>query len=313
VIAAAEQKAATLVEALPYIRRFAGKTVVVKYGGNALAGTSEHDALALFAEDVVLMRLVGMRPVVVHGGGPQISDLMGRLGKQAEFVDGLRVTDAETVDIVRMVLKGHVNPRLVAAINVHGNFAVGVSGVDAGLIRARPRDARLGFVGDVTEIDPAVIHGLIADEFIPVIATIGSDEHGQAFNINADTVAGAIAEALDAEKLVYLTDVEGLRRRVDDPASLVRQVTADELAAMIADGTIAGGMIPKAESCIRAVGHGVHRAHILDGRIAHVLLLEIFTDAGVGTIVVGTDGTTDPPGEPAGRTTTPDQGGEGAP
>jgi acetylglutamate kinase len=313
VIAAAEQKAATLVEALPYIRRFAGKTVVVKYGGNALAGTSEHDALALFAEDVVLMRLVGMRPVVVHGGGPQISDLMSRLGKQAEFVDGLRVTDAETVDIVRMVLKGHVNPRLVAAINVHGNFAVGVSGVDAGLIRARPRDARLGFVGDVTEIDPAVIHGLIADEFIPVIATIGSDEHGQAFNINADTVAGAIAEALDAEKLVYLTDVEGLRRRVDDPASLVRQVTADELAAMIADGTIAGGMIPKAESCIRAVGHGVHRAHILDGRIAHVLLLEIFTDAGVGTMVVGTDGTTDPPGEPAGRTTTPDQGGEGAP
>ena len=312
-IAAAEQKAATLVEALPYIRRFAGKTVVVKYGGNALAGTSEHDALALFAEDVVLMRLVGMRPVVVHGGGPQISDLMSRLGKQAEFVDGLRVTDAETVDIVRMVLKGHVNPRLVAAINVHGNFAVGVSGVDAGLIRARPRDARLGFVGDVTEIDPAVIHGLIADEFIPVIATIGSDEHGQAFNINADTVAGAIAEALDAEKLVYLTDVEGLRRRVDDPASLVRQVTADELAAMIADGTIAGGMIPKAESCIRAVGHGVHRAHILDGRIAHVLLLEIFTDAGVGTMVVGTDGTTDPPGEPAGRTTTPDQGGEGAP
>ncbi len=288
--AAAEQKAATLVEALPYIRRFVGKTVVVKYGGNALAGTSDHDALALFAEDVVLMRLVGMRPVVVHGGGPQISDLMARLGKEPEFVDGLRVTDSETVDIVRMVLKGHVNPKLVAAINVHGNYAVGVSGVDAGLIRARPRDSRLGFVGEVTAIDPAVVRGLIADEFIPVIATIGSDERGQAFNINADTVAGAIAEALDAEKLVYLTDIEGLRRDVDDPASLLRQVGTDELATMVADGSIAGGMIPKVESCIRAVRHGVRRAHILDGRIAHVLLLEIFTDAGIGTMVVGAEG-----------------------
>ena len=280
-------KASTLVEALPYIRRFAGKTVVVKYGGNALAGTSGHDALALFAEDVVLMRLVGMRPVVVHGGGPQISELMGRLGMQAQFVDGLRVTDAETVGVARMVLKGQVNPQLVAAINVHGNFAVGVSGVDGGLIRARPRDPRLGFVGDVTEINPAVVERLLDDEFIPVIATIGSDETGQAYNINADTVAGAIAESLGAEKLVYLTDIEGLRRDVDDAASLIRRATADELDAMIADGTIAGGMIPKVASCTAAVRRGVHRAHILDGRIAHVLLLEIFTDEGIGTMVVG--------------------------
>jgi acetylglutamate kinase len=279
-------KAATLVEALPYIRRFAGKTVVVKYGGNALAGTSEHDALALFAEDVVLMRLVGMRPVVVHGGGPQISELMARLGMEATFVDGLRVTDAKTVEVARMVLKGQVNPQLVAAINVHGNFAVGVSGVDGGLIRARPRDRRLGYVGDVTEINPAVVDRLLDDEFIPVIATIGSDETGQAYNINADTVAGAIAEALRAEKLVYLTDIEGLRRDVDDPTSLIRQATADELDAMIADGAIAGGMIPKVQSCTGAVRRGVRRAHILDGRIAHVLLLELFTDEGIGTMVM---------------------------
>ncbi len=283
---AAALKASTLVEALPYIRRFAGKTVVVKYGGNALAGTSDHDALTLFAEDIVLMRLVGMRPVVVHGGGPQISAMMARLGKQTEFVDGLRVTDAETVRIARMVLKGEVNPQLVAAINVHGNYAVGISGVDAGLIRATARDPDLGFVGDVTRINPGVVDGLIAEEFIPVIATIGSDETGQAYNINADTVAGAIAEAVGAEKLVYLTDIEGLRRDVDDPSSLIRQATADELAAAIDSGEIGGGMIPKVASCIQAVRNGVHRAHILDGRIAHVLLLEIFTDAGIGTMIM---------------------------
>lgn len=286
----AAQKVATLVEALPYIRRFAGKIVVVKYGGNALAGTSEHDALALLAEDIVLMRLVGMRPVVVHGGGPQISELMARLGKQAEFVNGLRVTDAETVAIARMVLKGHVNPQIVAAINVHGSYAVGVSGVDAGLIRATARDPELGFVGDVSAVNPAVLFGLLEDEFIPVIATIGSDETGQAYNINADTAAAAVAEALGAEKLVYLTDIEGLRRDVGDPASLIRQTTADELDALMADGTIAGGMIPKVASCVHAVRHGVHNAHILDGRIAHVLLLEIFTNAGIGTMIKGEPG-----------------------
>jgi acetylglutamate kinase len=286
-----ELKASVLVEALPYIRRFAGKIVVVKYGGNALAGTSDHDALSLFAEDIVLMRLVGMRPVVVHGGGPQISDLMRRLGKETQFVDGLRVTDAETVDIARMVLKGQVNPQLVAAINVHGNYAVGVSGVDGGLIRAVARDPALGFVGDVTRINPEVLLGLIDDEFIPVIATIGADETGQAYNINADTVAGAIAEALGAEKLVYLTDIEGLRRDVDDPASLIRQTTADELDRLVDEGVIAGGMIPKVASCTHAVRHGVHNAHILDGRIAHVLLLEIFTDSGIGTMIRGPEPT----------------------
>jgi acetylglutamate kinase len=285
--ASADAKAAVLVEALPYIRRFSGKTVVVKYGGNALAGASDADALSLFAEDIVLMHSVGMRPVVVHGGGPQISDLMARLGKTTEFRNGLRVTDAETVDIARMVLIGQVNPQLVSAINIHGSLAVGVSGADAGLIRATCRDPELGFVGDVESINPVLLDGLMNEGFIPVVATVGTDATGQAFNINADTVAGAIAEALHAEKLVYLTDIEGLRRVVADPTSLIRQTTADELDALMTDGTIAGGMIPKVESCVHAVRRGVRRAHILDGRIPHVLLLEIFTDAGIGTMVLG--------------------------
>lgn len=279
------QKVETLVEALPYIRRFAGSVVVVKYGGNALADTTEHDALELFAQDIVLMHLVGIRPVVVHGGGPQISALMERLGKTTEFKDGLRITDAETVDIARMVLIGQVNPQLVTAINAHGNFAVGVSGEDAGLIIARPVDEALGFVGEVERINPAIISGLVADGFIPVVATVGTDGAGQAYNINADVVAGALAQALQAEKLIYLTDIEGLRRDVDDEESLIRQTTADELDALLAGGQIAGGMIPKVASCVEAIRSGVSRAHILDGRIAHVLMLELFTDAGIGTMI----------------------------
>lgn len=285
----ANERAAVLLEALPYIQRFAGQIVVVKYGGNALAGASDDDALSLFAQDLVLMRAVGMRPVVVHGGGPQISDLMSRLGKVTEFRNGLRVTDAETVDIARMVLIGQVNPQIVSAINVHGPIAVGVSGEDAGLITATPRDPELGFVGDVDSVDPTLLTGLVADGFIPVVATIGTDAAGQAYNINADTVAGAIAEALGAEKLVYLTDIEGLRRVVADPASLIRQTTPDELDALIVEGIIAGGMIPKVDSCVRAVRSGVRRAHILDGRIPHVLLLELFTDQGIGTMVRSPD------------------------
>jgi acetylglutamate kinase len=281
----AVERAAVLVEALPYIQRFAGQVVVVKYGGNALAGASDDDALALFAQDLVLMRAVGMRPVVVHGGGPQISELMSRLGKTTEFRNGLRVTDAETVDIARMVLIGQVNPQLVSALNVHGPVAVGVSGEDAGLIRAVARDPELGFVGDVAAINPVILQSLIDDQFIPVVATIGTDSAGQAYNINADTVAGAIAESLGAEKLVYLTDIEGLRRVVDDPASLIRQTTPDELDTLVAEGIIAGGMIPKVASCVAAVRSGVRRAHILDGRIPHVLLLELFTDEGIGTMV----------------------------
>ena len=280
----AGEKAAVLVEALPYIRRFSGATVVVKYGGNAIGGT---DDLAVFAQDIVLMRTVGMRPVVVHGGGPQITELMGRLGKEPEFRGGLRVTDAETVDIARMVLRGQVNPQVVSAINVHGPLAVGVSGEDAGLLEATARDPELGFVGDVSRVNPTLLRRLLNEELVPVVATVAADATGQAYNINADTVAGAIAEALGAEKLVYLTDVEGLRRDVDDPDSLIRQATADELDRMLADGTLSGGMIPKIVSCVHAVRNGVRRAHILDGRVPHVLLLEIFTDSGIGTMVMG--------------------------
>jgi acetylglutamate kinase len=282
----ATAKAEVLVEALPYIRRFAGATVVIKYGGNALAGSTEADALAMFAQDVALLRSVGLRPVVVHGGGPQISELMQRLGKQSEFRDGLRVTDAETVDIARMVLVGQVNPQLVAAINVHGALAVGLSGEDAGLITAVARDPQLGFVGDVESINTLILDGLVTEGFVPVVATIGTDAAGQAYNINADTVAGAIASALRAAKLIYLTDIEGLRRDVHDPNSLIRQTTVGELEDLMAEGTIAGGMIPKVRSCVEAVRHGVEEAHILDGRIPHVLLLEVFTDDGVGTMVV---------------------------
>ena len=231
------------------------------------------------------MHAVGMRPVVVHGGGPQITELMARLGKVAEFRDGLRVTDAETVDIARMVLRGQVNPAIVSAINVHGPIAVGVSGEDAGLIRATARNPDLGFVGDVGDVNPVILERLLNESLIPVVATTGADAAGQAYNINADTVAGVLAEALGAEKLVYLTDIEGLRRDVDDAASLIRQTTAAELEALMAAGALTGGMIPKVTACVRAVRNGVPRAHILDGRVPHVLLLELFTDSGIGTMI----------------------------
>lgn len=283
------EKAHVLAEALPYIREFSGKTVVIKYGGHAM----EDPALAdLFAQDVVLMRLVGMNPVVVHGGGPQISDLMRRLGKEPEFVDGLRVTDAESVDIVRMALVGKVNREIVAALNQHGSLAVGLSGEDAGLIKVEMRDERLGFVGDVTSIDPSIVHRLINEELIPVIATVGVDELGQAYNINADTVAGAIALAMEAEKLVYLTDVAGIYADYPDESSLVSRTDVEGLEEMLASGAADGGMIPKLNSCARALRGGVRRAHILDGRIPHALLLEFFTREGIGTMI---DATTSEP------------------
>jgi acetylglutamate kinase len=280
------EKAAILAEALPYIRSFHGKVVVVKYGGNVMGGgVDEAEELDLFAQDIVLMRSVGMRPVVVHGGGPQIGELMARLGKVPEFVDGLRVTDAETLDIARMVLVGKVNREIVAAINVHAPIAVGLSGEDAMLLTATARDPQLGFVGDVDRVDAGLLDRLVRQELIPVIATIGTDIDGQAYNINADTAAGAIAIALDAEKLVYLTNIEGLRRDVTDPDTLIRETTADELEELMATGVLTGGMIPKIESCVSAVRRGVGHAHILDGRLPHALLLEIFTHEGVGTMV----------------------------
>jgi acetylglutamate kinase len=288
-------KASVLVEALPYIRRFWGKVVVVKYGGNVLGArpeghaVGEDEALASFAEDIVLMRSVGMLPVVVHGGGPQIGALMERVGKEVEFLDGLRVTDADTIDLVRMVLVGKVNRDIVSSINVHGALAVGLSGEDANLITATARSEALGYVGDVVDVDPVIVHHLLAQGLIPVVATIGTDQSGQAFNINADTAAGALAGALEAEKLVFLTDVAGLRAVPDDPSTLIHQVTADDLDHLVATGAARRGMIPKVEACARAVRSGVGRAHILDGRTPHALLLEVFTDEGVGTMVKGTE------------------------
>jgi len=280
----ADAKAAILVEALPYIQEFRGKVVVVKYGGSAMTDPALADS---FAEDVVLMRFVGMHPVVVHGGGPQISELMRRLGKEPEFVDGLRVTDAETMDIARMALVGKVNREIVAAINRHGPHAVGLSGEDARLLTVRQRDERLGFVGDVEVVDGSVITRMLREDLIPVVATIGVDGDGQAYNVNADTVAGAVAESLQAEKLVYLTDVEGIYHDVSDRSTLVRQIDAAGLEGMIDAGSVSDGMIPKVRSCVSAVRRGVSRAHILDGQVPHALLLEFFTREGVGTMVSG--------------------------
>ncbi|MGH8981714.1 MAG: acetylglutamate kinase [Acidimicrobiales bacterium] len=274
-------RASLLIEALPYIRRFRGAVVVVKFGGNALAGSE----VAAFAEDMVLLHSVGIKPVVVHGGGPQIGELLERLGKQSEFRDGLRVTDADTLDVARMVLVGKVNRDIVSAINVHGPLAVGLSGEDAKLITAAPHSVELGFVGRVLAVDPTILRRLLAEDLVPVVATIGADESGQAYNINADTVAGAIAESLDAEKLVFLSDVEGVRADPADPSSHLRRLTADRLSELLESGNAAGGMAPKAEACVRAVRAGVRRAHILDGRAPHAIILELFTDGGIGTMV----------------------------
>ncbi len=289
--------ASLLIEALPYIRRFSGHVVVVKYGGNALASSTDQlgDApeeatpavgtLATFAEDVVLLRSVGLQPVVVHGGGPQIGEMMQRLGKAVEFRDGLRVTDAETLDIARMVLVGKVNREIVSAINVHAPLAVGLSGEDAHLITAEQRSAQLGFVGDILRVDPTMVHGLISQGLIPVVATVGIGAAGQAYNINADTAAGAVAAALAADKLVYLTDVPGVQADRDDPSTLIGQIDAADVGQMIKEGVVDGGMVPKLEAAAQAVKEGVTRVHVLDGRVPHALLVELFTDAGLGTMV----------------------------
>ena len=285
-LAAPAAKAALLCEALPYIHRFAGRTVVVKYGGSALSSAGPGEAsLETFAEDIVLLRAIGIRPVVVHGGGPQIGELMGRLGLVPEFRDGLRVTDAETLEIARMVLVGKVNREIVTAINRHGPWAVGLSGEDAGLIRAEPRDPSLGYVGDVQSVDPSILERLLRESLVPVIATIGSDDAGQAYNINADSVAGALAEALAAEKLVFLSDVDGIATDPGDPSSRLSFLTPAEVAQLMSRGDISGGMIPKATACSQAVERGVGSAHVLDGRLPHALLLELFTEEGIGTMV----------------------------
>jgi acetylglutamate kinase len=284
--------ARTLSEALPYMRRFAGATFVVKYGGHAMGND---DLARTFARDVVLMKQVGINPVVVHGGGPQIGAMLDRLKIKSSFIDGLRVTDSETVDIVEMVLSGSINKQVVTAINAAGGTALGLSGKDGRLIEARKlerttRDPEsniervldLGFVGEPAKINPELLLNLIHSNIIPVVAPIGVGPDGETYNINADTSAGAIAATLKAQKLVMLTDVAGV---LDKQGELISEMSADRAQALMADGTIHGGMIPKLETCLDAVENGVGAAHILDGRVPHVLLLETFTAAGVGTMI----------------------------
>lgn len=273
-----------LVEALPYIRRFAGKTVIVKLGGNAIDEAIER----AMAQDVLLLRSVGIRCVLVHGGGPQVDEMMKRVGKKPEFRDGLRVTDADTLEIVRMVLVGKVNRDLVARINQEAGddpIAVGVSGEDGGLLVAAPRDPSLGFVGDVVHVRADRLVKLLDDGLSPVVATIGSDGKGQSYNINADEAARAIAAAMGAEKIVYLTSAPGLLEDVNDPLSLVQRLSADELRARLSGDSVSAGMIPKLRACAEAVDGGVGSAHIIDGRVPHAILIELLTDEGIGTMV----------------------------
>ncbi len=277
-----EKRTEALIEALPYIQRFSGSVVVVKFGGNAMV---DADLSRTFAEDIVLLRSVGLQPVVVHGGGPQIGEHLGKVGKTTEFRDGLRVTDAETLDVARMVLVGKVGREIVGQINIHGAYAVGISGEDGGLITAEHLDPDLGFVGRITDVNPNIVQRLLAEDLTPVISSIGADGKGQSYNINADTVAGAIAGALGAEKVIYLTDTSGLLADVDDDTSLIARTTVGELKQKLDKDEIGGGMLPKLLSCIDALETGAASAHLLDGRIPHVLLLELFTDSGIGTMI----------------------------
>jgi len=286
--------ARVLIEALPYIKRFHHKTIVIKYGGNAMVDQALKSS---FAQDIVLMKLVGINPVIVHGGGPQIGDLLAKIGKQSQFISGMRVTDSETMDVVEMVLGGLVNKDIVSLINQHGGRAVGLTGKDGNLIRAKklnihhktpeieaPEIIDLGHVGEVEHIDTSVVDMLVKDNFIPVIAPIGVGEDGLSYNINADLVAGKLAATLQAEKLILLTNTSGL---LDKNDKLISGLTANQIDHYISDGTIYGGMLPKISSALDAVQGSVKSAHIIDGRIMHAVLLEIFTDEGIGTLIKG--------------------------
>ncbi|KAF0922089.1 hypothetical protein E2562_024662 [Oryza meyeriana var. granulata] len=275
-----------LSEALPFIQRFRGKTVVVKYGGAAMKSPELQSSVI---RDLVLLSCVGLRPVLVHGGGPEINSWLGRVGVEPQFRNGLRVTDALTMEVVEMVLVGKVNKQLVSLISLAGATAVGLCGKDARLLTARPSPdaAALGFVGEVTRVNPSVLHPIIESGHIPVIATVAADETGQAYNINADTAAGEIAAALGAEKLLLLTDVSGILADRNDPGSLVKEIDIAGVRQMVANGKVGGGMIPKVECCVRALAQGVHTASIIDGRVPHSLLLEILTGEGTGTMITG--------------------------
>ncbi|OKH19173.1 acetylglutamate kinase [Hydrococcus rivularis NIES-593] len=273
-----------LSEALPYIQQFSGRTVVIKYGGAAMKDSSLKDKVI---RDIVFLSCVGVRPVVVHGGGPEINSWLDKLGIEPQFKDGLRVTDAPTMDVVEMVLVGRVNKEIVSLINQAGGLAVGLCGKDGHLITARPVDrGKIGFVGEVNNIDARLVESLVKSGYIPVISSVATDESGQAYNINADTVAGEIAAALGAEKLILLTDTPGILRDYKDPSTLLTRLNIQQARELIAQGIVAGGMIPKVNCCVRSLAQGVRAAHILDGRLPHALLLEIFTDEGIGSMIV---------------------------
>ena len=279
------EQAEILVQALPYIRQYYGKTVVIKYGGNAMADES---LKASVTKDIVLLRYVGMQPVVVHGGGPEITELMQKMGKEPSFVGGLRVTDAETMEIVEMVLAGKTNKSIVSLINSQGGQAVGLSGKDANLLVAKksmPGGVDIGQVGAIVQVNKEIVQTLIREGYIPVIASVAVGEQGESYNVNADHVAGELAGVLSAAKLITLTDVQGVYRDFSDKSSLISELSADEAQSLVASGVIDQGMIPKVESCITAVQAGVEKAHIIDGTIPHALLMEVFTDKGIGTMI----------------------------
>lgn len=280
------QRAQVITQALPYIQKYHNKIIVVKYGGNAMV--SEELKLQVM-EDLVLLWLIGVKPVLVHGGGPEISDMLKKVGKKSEFVDGLRVTDKETAEIVQMVLAGKINKQLVNLLGEFGGNAVGISGIDGHLIEARVKDERLGFVGEITNVNVQPILDLIEKEYIPVVSTVGCDKEGNVYNINADTAASYIAGAMKAERLITMTDIPGILRDVNDPDSIIKRVTVKEARELFEEGVISGGMIPKVECCIEAIEKGVRRVTILDGRVPHALLLELLTDEGAGTLVKGVE------------------------
>lgn len=280
------QRAEVITQALPYIQKYHDKIIVVKYGGNAMIS---EDLKMQVMEDIVLLWLIGVKPVLVHGGGPEISDMLKRVGKQSEFVNGLRVTDKETAEIVQMVLAGKINKQLVNLLGEHGGNAVGISGIDGHLIEAEVKDERLGFVGEITNVNVQPILDLLEKGYIPVVSTVGCDKEGNVYNINADTAASYIAGAMKAERLITMTDIPGILRDVNDPDSLIKRVNIEEARQLFVDGIVTGGMIPKVECCIEAVERGVRRVTILDGRVPHAVLLELLTDEGAGTMVKGMD------------------------
>ncbi len=277
------ERAEVLTAALPYIKKYSGKVVVIKYGGNAMVNETLKQQVM---EDIALLWLIGVKVVLVHGGGPEISDTMKRLGKEAKFVDGLRVTDKETVDIVQMVLAGKINKTLVNLIQMKGGHAVGLSGIDGGIIEATMKNEALGYVGTITKIRPQPITDLLEKNYIPVISTVASDRQGNTYNINGDTAAARIAGALGAERLIMMTDIAGILRDKDDPSTLIPHITVEEAKGLYESGVISGGMIPKVDCCIDALEHGVDNVVIMDGRIPHSILMELLTDEGAGTMVM---------------------------